>query len=178
MDALMERRSRRDLDPRPLELQVLSNLLWVAFGINDAACGLRTAPSALNIREMKLFVLLPAAAYRYNPEENRLDFIVEGDLRNKSAQQPELRLAPVHIAFVADYSKYKKANEATKQRFTLLSHAHAGFIGQNIYLFCAAQGLSTCFVTRFRQPALAKALGLVEDQLLLYTQAVGYPLKK
>ncbi len=178
MEVFQTRRSRREFDTRPLELQVLSNSLWAAFGINDDDGGLRTAPSALNIREMKLFVLLPDAAYRYEPVRNCLDPVAAGDLRNKSAQQSELRIAPVHIVFVADYSKYKQANEATKQRFTLLSHAHAGFIGQNIYLFCASQGLSTCFVTRFRQPALAKALGLVEDQLLLYTQAVGYPLEK
>lgn len=174
LDTLRERCSSRAFEPKPLDDQQLSNLLWAAFGINRPNNGMRTAPSALNIREMKLFVVIPQGAYIYDPALNCLDPVAAGDLRKKSAQQPELRNAPVHIVFVADYSKYKNANEATKQRFTMLSHTHAGFIGQNIYLYCASEGLSTCFVTRFNHPALARALSLVEDQLLLYTQVVGY----
>ena len=176
MEVLRERRSSREFDPRPLNSQQLSNLLWAAFGVNRPETGMRTAPSALNIREMKLYAVMPQGTYVYDPLLNCLEPIAAGDLRKKSAQQPELREAPVHIVLVADYNKYKNANEATKQRFTLLSHAHAGFIGQNIYLYCASEGLSTCFVTRFSHAALSKALGLLEDQLLLYTQAVGYPV--
>ncbi len=177
LDVLRERNSSREFDPKPLDSQCLSNLLWAAFGINRPEKGMRTAPSALNIREMKLYAVLPQGTYVYDPALNCLDPVAAGDMRKKSAQQPELREAPLHIVLVADYSKYKNTKEATKQRFTLLSHAHAGFIGQNIYLYCASEGLSTCFITRFNHDALAKALGLVEDQLLLYTQAVGYPAK-
>jgi SagB-type dehydrogenase family enzyme len=175
LDALNERCSSREFAPLPLNDQQLSDLLWAAFGINRSESGMRTAPSALNIREMKLYAVMPQGTYVYDPALNCLNPVTAGDLRKRSAQQPELRAAPLHIALVADYSKYNNANEATKQRFTLLSHAHAGFIGQNIYLYCASAGLSTCFVTRFNHTALAKALGLVEDQLLLYTQVVGYP---
>ena len=175
LDVLRARCSSRVFAPELLDDQHLSNLLWAAFGINRSETGMRTAPSALNIREMKLYVVLPQGAFVYDPVRICLDPAAAGDLRKKSAQQPELRAAPLHIVLVADYSRYKNANEATKQRFTLLSHAHAGFIGQNIYLYCASAGLSTCFVTRFNTTALAQALGLVEDQLLLYTQAVGYP---
>ena len=176
LDALRARCSSRVFAPKPLDDQHLSNLFWAAFGINRSETGMRTAPSALNIREMKLYAVLPQGAFVYDPVRNCLEPVAAGDLRKRSAQQPELRAAPLHIVLVADYSKYKNANEATKQRFTLLSHAHAGFIGQNICLYCASAGLGTCFVTRFNHAALAKALGLVEDQLLLYTQIVGYPL--
>ena len=53
----------------------------------------------------------------------------------------------------------------------------AGFIGQNIYLFCASEGLNAWFYGTDRA-GLAKALDLRPGQRVLYGQAVGYPKKK
>jgi nitroreductase len=51
-----------------------------------------------------------------------------------------------------------------------------GFIGQNVYLFCASEGLATCFHGTDRE-GLARALNLREAQKVLYAQTVGYPVK-
>ena len=53
MEALAARSSNRAFSSRDLEPQQLSNLLWAAFGINRDD-GRRTAPSAMNRREVDL----------------------------------------------------------------------------------------------------------------------------
>ncbi len=52
-----------------------------------------------------------------------------------------------------------------------------GFIGQNVYLFCASEGLAGWFYGTDRE-GLAKTLGLRPGQKALYSQAVGYPAVK
>jgi nitroreductase len=116
-------------------------------------------------------------AYIYDPAENYLHPIVKKDLRKIAAVQPDFKHAPLHLIYVADYSLNNEVSADKKERFMQFSHAHAGFIGQNVYLYCASAGLSTCFVASIDQPGLSKALGLAEDQYPLYTQIVGYPAK-
>jgi nitroreductase len=60
----------------------------------------------------------------------------------------------------------------------LFSAAAAGFIGQNVYLFCASEGLSTVVRAYIDKPALAKAMKLRPDQKIILAQTVGYPKKK
>jgi hypothetical protein len=57
MEALAARQSGREFASKPLPLQVLSNLLWAAFGINrpDAAVAL---PSAMNAQEIDIYAAL------------------------------------------------------------------------------------------------------------------------
>jgi SagB-type dehydrogenase family enzyme len=174
MDTLRNRHSWRNFTSQPLTPQQLADLLWAAFGFNRPDARKRTAPSANNVQEMKIFVILAEGTYVYDPAANYLDPILPDDLRKKSSTQPDLRKAPVHMVFMADY-KGKKADDETKARFQLFSHVHAGFIGQNVYLYCASAGLGTCFVARFDNDGLAKALNLEADQFLLYTQVVGFP---
>ena len=47
MQALKARSSSRAFSTRQLDTQVLSNMLWAAFGVNRPADGKRTAPSAM-----------------------------------------------------------------------------------------------------------------------------------
>jgi nitroreductase len=55
--------------------------------------------------------------------------------------------------------------------------ADAGFVSQNVYLFCASEGLATGVRALVDRPALAKALGLPERMVVLLAQSVGYPKK-
>ena len=50
MAALKDRQSTRAFSTKPLPLQVVSDLLWAACGINRADSDKRTAPSARNWR--------------------------------------------------------------------------------------------------------------------------------
>ena len=58
---------------------------------------------------------------------------------------------------------------------TLFSAADTGFIGQNVYLFCASEGLATVVRANVERPALAKSLSLRPDQRIILSQTVGYP---
>lgn len=58
MEALKLRRSTRTHDERPLPPQVLSNLLWAAWGINRPDSGLRTAPSWRGRAHVDLYLVM------------------------------------------------------------------------------------------------------------------------
>ena len=58
--------------------------------------------------------------------------------------------------------------------FPCFGEVEAGFIGQNVYLFCASEGLAAWFYSTDRE-GLAKAMNLRATQKVLYCQAVGYP---
>ncbi|MCX5883689.1 MAG: nitroreductase family protein [Deltaproteobacteria bacterium] len=75
---------------------------------------------------------------------------------------------------VADFSRMGKYSPEDKD---IYSHTDAGFIGQNVYLFCASEGLATVFRASIDKPALAKAMKLLEDQKILFSQTVGYGKK-
>lgn len=173
MEALRERASRRDFSSQALPDALLSSLLWAANGINRAADGGRTAPSALNAQEIDIFVALPAGAYRYEASGHRLQLVATTDLRRVTGYQDFVDTAPVDLVYVADYTRMSRVPVA--QRESLASVA-AGAIAQNVYLFCASAGLSTVLRAWIDRLALADALGLTHDQQVLLSQTVGYPV--
>lgn len=75
--ALQERKTTRNISSRELPLQVLSNLLWAAFGVNREQASFnkpgRTAPSASNSQEIDLYVALPGGVYLYDAVPHRLE---------------------------------------------------------------------------------------------------------
>ena len=81
--ALKDRRTSRNISARELPSQVLSNLLWAAFGVNRAQASFgkpgRTAASASNSQEIDLYVALPEGVYLYEAVPHRLAPEVPGD---------------------------------------------------------------------------------------------------
>jgi nitroreductase len=165
LQALDERKTARTFENKPLPPQVLSNLLWAAFGVNrqpDVKPGYgRTAPSARNSQDVQLYVLFADAVYTYDAVANVLKPVLAGDARAKVGT-PTQASAPVTIAYVSDAKNDKYSSVDT------------GFIGQNVYLFAASEGLGAWFHAIHGDDA-SKALNLTADQHLLYAQAVGYP---
>jgi hypothetical protein len=74
--ALQERRTNRNISAEKLPLQMLSNLLWAAFGVNreNGPFGQigRTAASASNSQEIDLYVAMPEGIYLYEAVPHRL----------------------------------------------------------------------------------------------------------
>lgn len=167
MQALAERKTSREFSDQPLPPQMLSNLLWAAFGQNrekaERSGTGRTAPSAMNRQAVQLYVLLPEGVYLFDAQAHALKPVAAGDLRAK-AGPAEAAQAAVTIAYVAGTD----ANSAPVE---------TGFIGQNVYLFAAAFGLNACFRAS-GVAELAGPLKLSERQRVLYTQTVGYPVRK
>ena len=172
MEALGLRASAREFAPEPLPAQTLSNLLWAAWGINRGDSGRRTAPSARNWQDMDLYVITAEAAYLYQPAANGLLGVAAGDLRRLAGTQTFVRTAPLTVVMVADTRRMLGAGTETHQAY---AWAHAGFISQNIYLFCASAGLNTVVRAMVDRPALAAALGLEEHHVIVFAQSVGFP---
>ena len=68
MEALKNRKTSRSYSSKELPDQVLSNLLWAAFGINRPD-GKRTAPSAMNWQEIDIYVSMAKGLYLYNAKD-------------------------------------------------------------------------------------------------------------
>jgi nitroreductase len=171
MQALKARSSSRSYSSKKLPLQVLSNMLWAAWGINRPD-GKRTAPSAMNLQEIDVYVALEEGLYLYDAKANMLKPVLAGDIREATGGQPFVKDAPVNLVFVADYTKLDRMSARDRDFY---SAANTGFISQNVYLFCASEGLSTVVRAYIDKPALAKAMKLRPDQKIILAQSVGYP---
>lgn len=173
MQALKLRSSNRVFDLKPLPLQELSNLLWAACGINRPESGKRTSPSARNWQEIDAYVVLADGAYVYDAKGNSLNLIVEGDLRALCGVQDFVKTAPLNLVYVADYSRIKSND--SEQTKLMWSSAAAGFMVQNVYLYCASQGLNVVVRGLIDVQKLGDALKLKPEQKIILSQTVGYP---
>ena len=171
MQALKQRRTIRDLKPDKLPAQVLANLLWAGFGINRPESGHRTAPSAMNSQEVDLYVALPEGLYVYEAKPHQLKPVLDqgsarqdqrATLRNERPSRADLRCRP------------SAPNHAQPEQRAFYAGIDTGCISQNIYLYCASEGLATVVYDLDRAP-LAAAMKLRPEQRIILAQAVGYP---
>ena len=174
MQALKERHSTREFSPKPLPEQVLSNLLWAAAGVNRPASGKRTAPSAMNWQEIDIYVVLAEGVYRYDARQHALLLVSKEDLREATGMQDFVAEAPVNLVYVANLDRMEGAGPEQKD---LYAAADTGFIAQNVYLFCASEGLATVVRGSVNRAALAPRLGLDAHQEIMLAQTVGYPAR-
>jgi nitroreductase len=174
MQALKARHSEREFGTEKLSPQVLSNLLWAAWGINRAD-GHRTAPSASNKQEIDIYVTLPDGAFVWDAVANTLNPVAAGDLRGATGSQPFPAAAALNLVYVADISKAGRS--ATDPQQAMNIGADAGVIVQNVYLFCASEGLVSVVRASVPKDALAKQLKLRDTQVIVLAQSVGYPKK-
>lgn len=170
MEALAGRRSSRDFATTPLPLPLLSDLLWSAYGTNRADGG-RTAPSALNVQEIDLFVALPSGAYLYHAAAHQLHLVAASDLRRVTGYQDFVDEAPLDLVYVADHARMGLVPVAQRESYASTA---AGAISQNVYLFAAGNDLATVIRAWIDRAAIADALGLTHDQQVLLSQTVGY----
>lgn len=171
MDALQRRESRREFDPAPLSERSLSDLLWSAAGINRPDSGGRTAPSAMNSQEVQLYVAMPQGLFLYDPTGHALQMTVASDVRRVTGYQDFADTAPLDLVYVAHHGLMKLVPVAQRERYAF---AAAGAMAQNVYLYCAANGLATVLRAWFDNQALSQAMALGSDQQLLLCQTVGH----
>ncbi len=181
--ALKDRKTTRNISSKELPAQVLSNLLWAAFGVNRERGSFgkpgRTAASASNSQEIDLYVALPGGVYLYEATPHRLASIVAGDFRSL-AGRGAAGSAPVNIFYVVDLSRYdtgpgqpdRRIGEPEVQKSYY--YTDTGLIAANVYLFAASQGLAAWFHNCSKEAA-AKDFKLRPEQRVLFAQTVGYP---
>ncbi len=174
MQVLKERKSAREFSARKLPKRVLSNLLWAANGINRSDTGGRTAPSAMNQHGIDLYVATAEGLYLFDAKGHQLQPVLKQDIRELTGQQAYVRDAPVNLIFVADWARMIRTPAEERD---LYAAADTGFISQNVYLYCASEGLATVVRGSIDRAALASIMKLRPDQRIILAQSVGYPKK-
>lgn len=172
MDALSKRHSERAFSPKALPQQVLSNLLWCAFGVNRPKEQGRTAPTALDAQEIDLYVAMAGGVYLYQPFAHSLTLVAAIDARKVTGYQDFVDEAPVDLVYVADHGHLHLAGGDERRLYSAVA---AGAIAENVYLYCASAGLATVVRAWLDRKALAKALRLSSDETIVVAQTVGYP---
>ena len=171
MQALKERQSNRNFSDKELPLDVISNLLWAASGVNRPDSGKLTAPTAQNWQEIDIYVAMKKGLYLYNHKKHILEPVAARDIREFTGLQDFTAKAPLDLIYVADYSR-TNGDEEGKEYYSTVD---TGFVSQNVYLFCASENLATVILGSVDRPALAKIMNLRKDQKIILTQPVGYP---
>lgn len=171
MQTLLARHTARDFKTDKLSSQVLGDLLWAAFGVNRSQTGQRTAPSAMNSQEVDIYAALPEGLFLYDAKAHRLQPVLRQDLRSRAGGQDSFARAPLTLLYVADLSRLTKARPETRPFY---ADFDAGCICQNVYLFCASEGLATVVHDLDREP-LAAAMKLPPGRRIILAQAVGFP---
>ena len=172
MQALDGRASQREFAETPLSLEDLSSLLWAANGINRKD-GKRTAPSAVNAQDIDLYVCMASGAYLYDAQQNLLTRITTEDLRAAVAGRQSVS-APVFLVMVADLSRDPEGLAANRPLVESFACMDAGYVSGNIGLYCSAAKLATVPRASMDKEALAKALNLTSNQILVLNNPVGH----
>ena len=174
MQALKNRQSLRNIAVDKLPLQELGNILWSARGINRPESGKITAPTAKNWQEIDVYVALAEGLYLYNAKEHILAPVLNEDIRPFAGKQKFIQTAPAVLIYTADFEKMAGASDENK---IFYSATDTGNISQNVYLYCAAEGLATVVIGMVDKPQLQGKMKLRPTQHVILTQPVGYPAK-
>ncbi len=171
MQVFRDRQSIRSYSSREISLQEMANLLWAANGINRKESGRRTAPTAQNRQEIEVYVSNKEGLYRYDAQQHALLVIHNRDIRALTGTQPYVGTAPVNLVIVADLGKMGDEQQSNLQT----ANIDAGFVSQNIYLYCASENMATVVRGSVDREKLAAEMGLAPNLYIVVAQSVGYP---
>jgi len=172
LKAAKNRKSDREFETTNLSLKHLSEILWMANGVNRDD-GRRTVPSARALYPLDTYAVLANGIYFYDPTAHELQPVVEGDFRNLTGLQPFVDNAPLNVVFIANYERYIEVN-MPKDRWLYLASLDAGHCTQNIYLYCASEGLRNVVRAGAKEKELLEVLKLGENYQFIVAHTVGY----
>jgi hypothetical protein len=190
LKALQQRKTIREISEKKLSLQMISNILWAACGVNRKKGPFdipgRTAATASNSQEIDVYVALEDGTYLYDAFHNNLIPVIAGDLRPLAIGQGQANFghkAPVRLIYVVDINKltntsgYQEPGLQNPEIQMSYYYVDTGLVAGNVYLFAASQGLASWF-HNCNKPGLTAKLNLRADQRVLFGQTIGYPIKK
>ena len=179
-EAILTRRSIRDYTKEPLSTKEVSQILWSAQGITDEASGLRSAPSAGATFPLEVYLAvsnvkdLNAGLYKYDPFNNTLKLLAEGDKRfdiaNAALKQGSIEKSAAMVILTAVYERTSVRYGNRTERYVNMDIGHAG---QNIYLQAVSLGLGTVMIGAFNDDALKKVLNLPDNEFPLAIYPLG-----
>ncbi len=183
------RKTTRNISDKELTLQMLSNLLWAACGVNRGDFHMggkgRTSATASNSQEIDIYITLEEGVYKFDSFEHALVPILSEDLRLLAIGAPQSKVdtgvnAPVRLLYVANVDKLTNTTGHKEPGLTdadiqkAYYHVDTGMIASNVYLFAAAHNLASWF-HNCNKTALMEKLKLGENQRILFGHTVGYP---
>jgi len=186
-NVLKKRETVREISDKKIPLQIISNLLWAANGVNREKGPFRiagrTAASASNSQEIDIFAVMEEGIFLYDAFKNCLIQVAAGDLRHLSinvGQSEMITGTPLNLIYVADVDKLVHTSgfqepglhdpEVQKSYYFV----DTGLIDGNVYLYAASIGLASWFHNCNRKE-LEQKLKLRSDQHVLFGQTIGYP---
>ena len=174
MQALNLRQSTRgNFGPdTKLSMQQISNLLWAANGVNRPD-GKRTAPSAIDWRNIDIYVTTADGLFLYDADKNELKVLGREDVRSVSGLQDFVKQAPVNLIYVADFAKAKWQGKIMDTAEPW-SYAGTGAVFQNVYLWCASEGLACIVRAMVDKDLIRKTLKLRDDQHVMLSQTIAH----
>ncbi len=165
MQVIAHRKSDRQFVDRNLSLKHLSEIMWVANGVNRTN-GKRTVPSAMGLYPLQTYAVLPNGIYFYNPQKHQLEPVVKGDFRSIAGRQTYVDTAPLNLLLIA---KGKMATDNFSGAML-----DSGYCGQNVYLYCASEGLKCVVRAGAKEAELQKAMHLESNYKFVLAVTVGY----
>ena len=171
MEAFQLRKSQRTFSSKELTSQQVSNLLWAAYGINRPD-GFRTVPAAKNWYEYDIYVLKSDGWFLYEVSKHALLKMGNEDLRIYGGTQDFVKAAPVILVYVADFDRMTNTTDELRKFFSAVD---VGYISQNVYLWCASEGLATIILGQVDKPKVHEVLKLKPAQQVILSQPVAYP---
>ena len=174
-EILNARKSIRQFDTtKTVSDKVIMDILWTANGVNRED-GKRTAPSAVNAQDIQLYVCKSDGVFQYKPVDETLEQVSATDIRPSFAGRNAGALKNPVILLVSDKDKFPPFGEEPRNRFAAMD---AGYVSQNIYLYCAANGMATVACAGGINPkAVQEALGWPETMVALLYHPIGYPVE-
>ena len=94
------------------------------------------------------------------------------DIRTATGLQDFVGTAPLNLVYVAHGERMQDISAEARR---LYASVDTGFIGQNVYLFCASEGLATVFRGAVDYDKLGHTMKLGEGQFVTFAQTVGFP---
>jgi SagB-type dehydrogenase family enzyme len=187
IEAIRNRRSRRNFTQESLTLEELSFLLWVTQGveklIHNGLVTIRTVPSGGAMHPFETYLLInrvdgvSPGLYRYLALNHKLLTLCseKADLPSRineasNGQNFVGESAVVFVWTVRPYrTEYRYGEDSLKD--ILISVGH---ICQNLYLACESIGAGTCAIVAYNQKLLDSFVGVDgEDEIALYLAPVG-----
>lgn len=158
MKLIDARATIRNISDKKIDLDVLSNVLWAAFGTNSH--NTRTIPTGKNEQDLKVFVIYDNKVWLYDGVNNKLNKYSDVDLMPHLAKQDFVNKAPVHLIYAGGKN---------------YAQTHSGSAYQNVYLYAAEKGLAVVIRGYFDAQEIHKALKLPENEIVTYHQVIGFP---
>lgn len=167
MEALKKRKTHRNISDKKITMQQLSELLWAADGVNRPD-GKRTSPAAMAKYAVDIYVVLPEGVYLYDVAKHELVPVAKGDFRRESGLQDFVYIAPVNLVYVVNLKSWQDLGrpipDDKRDRWI---QCEVGCIVQNVYLYCASEGLGSVVRGYIDEKKLSEVIKVKPEQVVL-----------